>query len=196
MVRGMKHRALEDRLIARYLAHLDGFMAEGVPVASYISQPGSADVVGLLRCYLDESDETPEAESLRGLLDRHLFARTLARGERSALFFSRSHINADYGPHRIGFFYLRLDDEVARVEVPAWVAAQPAWLDLIHAVLLDQAEKGGGYPVILSEAHERAVVRQPEKTLFYSILEREMHRAGLGHLTTSQKAASKRAPRI
>jgi len=126
-----------------------------------------------------------------------VFERTLAVGERSALFESGSHIQSAYGPHhRICYFYVKLPEEVGRVELPAWVAEQPGWLDMIHAVVLDQAQKGGGYPVILTEAHERAVIRAQEKAMFYRILEREMQRAGLRGYAGSQKAASKRAPRI
>ena len=132
---------------------------------------------------------------MHGLVDRLVFERTLQVGERSALFESGSHIQREYGPHhRICYFYVRLPEEVGRVELPAWVAEQPGWLDLIHAVVVDQAEKGGGYPIILTEAHERAVIRAQEKALFYRILEREMQRAGLRGYAGSQKAASKRAP--
>lgn len=197
MLRGMKQRALEDELLRRYLALLEGFRAEGLPVCSYISMPANTEIVNLLRLWRGETEETPEEESLLGLLDRRLFERTLAVGERSALFEAGSHIQAAYGAHhRIRYFYVRLPEEVGRVEMPTWVAEQPGWPEMIHAVVLDQCAKGGGYPVALTEAHERAVVRAPEKALFFRILEREMHEAGLGHYAGSQKAASKRAPRI
>ncbi len=197
MLRGMKHRAVEDRLIARYLALLEGFRREGIPVCSYVSMPGNTELVNLLRFHRDEPEDADDADSLRGILDRLVFERTLGVGERSALFVSGSHIQREYGPEQeVCYFYLRLPQEVGRVELPAWVAAQPGWLDHIHAVMLSECEKGGGYPMILTEAHERAVIRAPEKALFYRILEREMARAGLRGYAGSQKAASKRAPRI
>jgi hypothetical protein len=197
MLRGMNHRALEDRLIARYLAILERFRDEGIPVCSYVSMPGNTEFINLLCLHRNETEETPDDESLQGLLDRLVFARTLGVGERSALFESGSHIQKDYGPHhRICYFYVRLPEEVGRVELPAWVAEQPGWVEMIHAVVVDQAEKGGGYPIVLTEAHERAVIRAQEKALFYRILEREMQRAGLRGYAGSQKAASKRAPRI
>lgn len=197
MLRGMKNRALEDRLIGRYLAILERFRDEGIPVCSYVSMPGNTELINLLCLHRDEPEDIAEADSLRGLLDRLVFERTLQIGERSALFESGSRIQSDYGPHhRICYFYIRLPQEVGRVELPAWVAEQPGWLDMIHAVVVDQAEKGGGYPIILTEAHERAVIRAQEKAMFYRILEREMQRAGLRGYAGSQKAASKRAPRI
>lgn len=197
MLRGMKHRTLEETLIRRYTALLDGFQAEGIPVASYVSMPGNTELVSLLRFARGEAEDQDDEASIRGVLDRMLFEATLAEGERSALFVSGSHIQQAYGPdQRICYFYVRLPEEVGRVELPAWVAAQPGWLNLLHSAVLDECEKGGGYPMVLTEAHERAVIRAPEKALFYRILEREMTAAGLRGLTGSQKAASKRTPRI
>ncbi|MEM6784773.1 MAG: DNA double-strand break repair nuclease NurA [Bacteroidota bacterium] len=196
MVRGMKNRRLEQRLLGDYLRVLDAFQAHGLPVCSYISQPGNNELVNLLRFYRGETERSTADDTLTGVLDRHVIEDTLAVGERSGCFASGSHILDEYGPHRICAFYVRLAGEVARVEIPAWVADQPAWVELIHAVVLDQCEKGGGYPIILQEAHERAVVRQQEKALFYHILDRQMHHAGMATTGTSLKAASKRAPRV
>lgn len=197
MLRGMKNRALEDRLVQRYIAELERFRQDGIPVASYVSRPANAEVVNLLRLHLDEADDAPEDEALRGLLDRHLFERVLGVGERSAVFASGSKILDQYGPeHHIVYVYVRLPREVGRIEMPRWVAEDPERLDLLHAVVLEEAEKGGGYPLVLAEAHERAVVRQPEKEAFYHVLERQMHASGLTAPSYSAKAASKRAPRI
>src|SRR5690606_14807834 len=126
MLRGMKNRTLEETLVGRYLAELDRFRAEGIPVASYVSQPGNAEVVGLLRFVLGEDPWHPGPDSLKGLLDRHLFEAVLSVGARSALFESGSQILRAYGEaHHIVYFYLRLEHEVARVELPRWVAEQP-----------------------------------------------------------------------
>ena len=201
MLRGMKNRALEDTLIARYVAELERFREAGIPVASYVSRPGNAEVVNLLRLHRGEDDWAPGPDSLRGVLDRHLFERTLAPGARSALFLSRSKVLDQYGPHRIAAFYVHVGGawgagEVGRVEMPEWATRVPGWVDLVHAVLLDQAAKGGGYPIILQEAHQRAVVRAEEAEIFYRILARTV-RAGGGVVPTySGKAASKRSPRV
>lgn len=196
MLRGMKNRALEDRLIQRYVEQLDRFQAEGVPVASYISRPANAEVVNLLRLHLGEPDWDAGPDSIQGVEDRELFAECLAVGQRSALFRSRSAVLKQYGPHQMLAFYVRLEGEVGRVELPAWVADQPDWVDLIHAVVLDQCDKGAGYPIILQEAHERAVVRAAEKEMFYGLLARHVRAGGTGVPTYSGKAASKRAPRV
>ncbi|MEM6328059.1 MAG: DNA double-strand break repair nuclease NurA, partial [Bacteroidota bacterium] len=195
MLGGMKNRRLEQRLLARYVEILDRFRADGLPLASYISRPGSAEVVNTLRLHRGEGDWDRGPGSLHGLLDRHLFERVLAPGERSALFESRSEVLREYGPHAIQVLYVHTGTEVGRIEMPRWVAEGPGWLDLLHAVVLDQVDKGGGYPIILQEAHERAVVRAEEREMFFRLLHGRLRRDGLADVG-SAKAASKRAPRV
>lgn len=210
MLRRMRNYALEQELIERYARLLADFQAERIPLCSYVSMPGNTEVINLLRVHRGESDETPDdtqddtgdpRTSLAGLMDRWLFERLLQPGERSAVFESASHIQQEYGTRdRICYFYVRVaprrgEPEVGRVEVPTWVADDPALLDLVHATVLSECEKGEGYPMILAEAHERAVIRARERDLFYGMIEREMTTAGLQH-TGSRKQASKRRPRV
>lgn len=178
---------------------LDSLRDRRIPLAGYISRSGSQDVTNALRvglCPLEAADcdrcpwlaappaalpagtEPGEASASRvpcgsidGIGDAVLFRRRLQPGERSALFASTSKILAEYGSHRVHFFYVHVGDEVARVEVPAWVAEDGELLDLVHATVVDQADKGQGYPVCLTEAHERAVVRGADRELFYRYLE-------------------------
>ncbi len=199
MIRGMRNRALEKELIGRYTALLKQFRAERIPLCSYVSMPANAELINLLRLHRGEHVPGSDGPSLEGLLDRRLLAAVLAPGERSATFGSFSHIQSEYeGADRICYFYLHVPagrgpGEVARVEVPTWVAEEEALVDLVHAVVLSECAKGDGYPMILSEAHERTVIRAPEKELFYRLIEREMAGAGL-RFTGSQKRASKRRP--
>ena len=200
MIRGMRNRELEQRLIQRYTALLKQFMADRLPLASYISMPGNTEVIHLLQFYFDRfAEERPEVP-LDGLVDRRLFAATLAPGERSAVFASASHIQGDYPEgNKICYFYVRIPnragDEIGRVEIPEWVADEPELLDRVHGTLLSECDKGDGYPMILSEAHERAVIRGPERELFYRLLERSLQDAGQP-VNTSSKHASKQVPRV
>lgn len=59
------------------------------------------------------------------------------------------------------------------------MSRDPALLDLVHAVSLDQARKGNGYPVALAEAHQRAVVRGAERGLFYRMVEEALVKRGV-----------------
>lgn len=202
MLRSLRNPRLEGPLIAKYTEVLARFRAAQIPLCSYISMPGNTEVVNLLRIHQGDRPDLPlpAEESLEGLADRKVFEQTLPPGARSALFESASHIQREYGENRICYFYLHVPaeagpGEIGRVEVPLWVAEDPALIDRIHAVVLSECEKGRGYPMILSEAHERAVIRSHERERFYDLLERGLHHAGLPFLG-SRKQASKRKPMV
>ncbi len=179
-----------------------------VAVASYISLPNSAEVVNLLRLGLCDWDPIGHCQrhcgalvpgdrrcdAAHSLTDRVLFERTLAPGQRSAVFASRSPVaRDDYGSHRVHFFYVNVGEEIGRVEVPAWVAVEPALLSLTHALVVDNARHGAGYPVALQEAHEQAVVTGADREAFRNMVERALEGRGLP-VYTSQKQRSKRRP--
>jgi NurA-like 5'-3' nuclease len=116
----------------------------------------------------------------------------LAPGERSPLFASRSAIVSRYGPHRIQFFYLHVGAEIARIEVPAWVAEDAELLDRVHALAFDQAQKGMGYPITLQEAHNQAVVTREDRARFFSLLAGRMQQLGV-RVSQSNKQLKKRS---
>ncbi|HWP35575.1 MAG TPA: DNA double-strand break repair nuclease NurA, partial [Thermodesulfobacteriota bacterium] len=189
--------------LREFLAGLDRLRAAGVPVVGYVSQSRSADLVNALRVQIcpepapdcDRCPYVPGAsypkadpawagpglpcEAIAGVTDRQLFAAELREGERSAVFGSRSSVLARYGEHEVCFCYLHVGPEVARLEFPRWVARDPARLDLVHAVCLDQARKGNGYPVVLAEAHQQAVVRGSERVLFYQLVDQVLAKRGV-----------------
>jgi hypothetical protein len=190
-----------------FLSYLDEIRKLGndkrLALASYISFPRSTDVVNALRvaiCPHDPPDcdrccptnENRECDKVAGIQDRELFLNLLSQGERSALFISQSSIvQKRYGGHRVYFFYLRLDDEIARVEIPQWVATDESRLSLAHSLVLDQCQRGQGYPVALSEAHEQAVVTTADKENFWQLVESSLVEEHLPSLT-SAKSQSKR----
>ncbi len=170
-------------------------------LASYISYPRSTDVVNALRVAVCpgetvDSDRCPacemrECDALAGVRDRELFASLLEPGERSALFISSSKIQQRYGPHQVYFFYLKADDEIARIEIPKWVADDDDLVNLAHALILDQCRRGHGYPVALSEAHEKAVVTWADAESFWRLVESSLVDEHLP-FTGSAKNRSKR----
>lgn len=175
-----------DALLNRgFLAHLDTIREisrrQPLALASYISLPRSTDVVNALRVAVcphepadcDHCGQTPvKCVMMAGLQDQELFAYLLSSGERSAVFVSRSSIIPKYyREHEVHFFYLKLDEEIARVEVPGWVAGDDRLLALTHSLVLDQCQRGQGYPVALSEAHEQAVVTTADRDNFWRLVE-------------------------
>jgi len=136
--------------------------------------------------------EGRECDAVAGLLDRDLFTRLLAPGERSAIFSSRSSVVGKYyGVHEVNFFYIKLDGEVGRVEIPLWVAEDKKLFELVHSAILDQCWRGLGYPVALSEAHEKAVVTGADREQFWSLVERTLAEDRIW-LESSAKQQSKR----
>ena len=180
-----------------YVKYLDAFRQlcteRELAVGSYISRPGGEEVVNTLRlavCPYEPANCDAHCGRLRlgdrpcdklaGVSDADLFSRTLAPGERSAVFESTSRVIGQYYQgHRIGFFYLRLEDETARVEFPLWLADIPGRLDLLHAVILSQAGKGQGYPAVLAEAHEQAVVTGADRAVFYEVVDMYLREQGI-----------------
>ena len=172
-------------------------------LASYISFPRSTDVLNVLRVVVCPNDvpdcdkQCPpgkgrDCDGLAGVRDRDLFMNLLENGARSALFISPSKVVKEhYGEHRVYFFYLRVGDEIARIEIPQWVAENEALLNLTHSLVYDQAQRGNGYPVVLSEAHEQAVVTGADRENFWKLVEStltEEHLPG----PSSVKSLSKR----
>ena len=178
-----------------------------IAFGSYISSPRSTEVVNLLRvalCPFDSPDcdryckgkgkELRECEGVAGLRDSSIFAELLAPGERSAVFTSHSRVvDRHYGNHRIRFFYLNVQDEIARIEVPLWVAQRKDLVDIAHSLVFDQCRKGDGYPVALAEAHEKAVLTVSDREQFWRLVELTMVSQGAS-ASVSAKSRSKRRP--
>jgi hypothetical protein len=197
---------IESLLDRGFLSHLEEIRKlnkdKRLALASYISFPRSTDVVNALRvaicpyepadCDRHCSNKARDCDTVAGVQDRELFINLLGRGERSALFISQSSIvRKHYGVHQVYFFYLRVDDEIARVEIPRWVATDESLLNLTHNLVLDQCRRGHGYPVALTEAHEQAVVTGADREQFWQLVESLMVEEKM--LTpTSAKSQSKR----
>ena len=189
--------AEQRRIIDGFCEMLAAGQAHNTPVAGYVSRPAHRDVVGALRLTLCEPGCPHAAQDLctelASLTDVQLFSHLLSRpGDRSPVFGSLAR-SLDLYPaeQRIAFFYLNAGPEIARVEVPLWVAEDAELTDRVHRLCFDQARKGQGYPIALAEAHERAIVRGPEREAFFRLVENAFVRENLPALQT-RKALSKR----
>jgi hypothetical protein len=190
-----------SRILADYLGCLDRLGAAGIPVGGFVSRPHSAEVVALLYLAHLEPEERQAGRSLadtgyRGLTDRALFG-FLETGQRSALFVRGTPTNQDFRArgHAIHFFYLNTGSDVARVEIPEWVARQDAQLDLVHAAVYDQCSFNNGYPYILTRADEQAVILAEERRVLEEMLVQAMIRHGLPLPELSRKAQQKKVAR-
>jgi NurA domain len=193
-----------DRILKPILHAWDQLRALGIPLVGYISASRSGEALNFLRFHTcpyinsdcqthcrDLPDKAP-CQVLEPLRDAGVWNRLLEPGQRSPLWRSSAKVQTFYGPHEIYFCYLHVGAEVARVEVPRWVAEDPAMLSMALSLVLAQVQKGYGYPVALAEAHNQAVVRSADRARFFALLEREMVKVGLRNVGTSYKEARKR----
>ncbi|MGD8464845.1 MAG: DNA double-strand break repair nuclease NurA [Anaerolineae bacterium] len=193
--------AQQARVLDDYLSCLDRLRAEGGTVAGFVSRPHSAEVVALLYLAHLKPEERESLQSLadtayRGLTDRALFGN-LESGARSALFVRGAADNREFQArgHAVYFFYINTGSDLARVEVPEWVAHRPERLDLVQAAVYDQCQAGNGYPYVLTRADELAVILGEERDLLEGMIGRAMTQHGLDLPELSRKAQQKKIAR-
>lgn len=204
-------KGFRQAYLSQTLLCLDELRRRRIPLIGYISRPGSNEVINALRLGLGtnaassrwaegdrrlrEVGDNSESQ-IEGVADALLMSRVLLQpGERSSMFASTSPILAEYGDHGVCFFYLNAGTEVVRIEIPKWVAEDESRLELVHATVFDQVGKGDGYPVSLTEAHERAVVRGRDREVFCRFLKQSLVKSGL-KVSLSRKGKSKLQPRV
>lgn len=193
-----------DRILTPILSAWDQLKAIDVPLVGYISASRSGEGLNFLRlqscAYLAPDcathcsgvvDRAP-CQVLDPLKDTALWAKLLQPGQRSPLWRSSARIQDFYGDHAIHFCYAHVGSEIARIEVPAWVAQDESMLNTALSLVLAQVQKGYGYPVALAEAHNQAVVRGGDRSRFFALLEQQMIKAGLKNVRTSYKETRKR----
>lgn len=201
---------VQQHFLSQYLGGLEELRQLGIPVASYISRPRATEMMGLIRlmycpdvnvaenrgadcnnCSDIRAGRDPSCAICHGLVDADILASTLSDGQRGPLFISMSKINVEsYGEHLVYFFYMRVGRELARIEIPRWVAQDREQVDLVHGIIYDQCVRGNGYPVALARAHEQAVIRAADRRTFQRMMEGGLLRAELP-ATISSKSQSK-----
>jgi hypothetical protein len=158
-------------------------------VGAYTSTSRSRDIVTSLRA-LSGNETTLWPHS-----DAHYLASVLSDGERSAVFRAQSQRNKRAEDlfskaQQACFFYVRIGDDIARVEFPLW-AADPERVALLHSTIVDQCARCNGYPRALQEAHEQAVISGGDRQQFSILLENEARRHRL-RTGANNKSMSKR----
>jgi len=195
--RGIDQFVIDDLLNQRFLKALSKIKNinenKRTLLASYISLPASKEFMNSLRFYDSDSFDDPKiGQDLNyDILDRQLFSKILKENDRSELFpSSHPSVESYYSEHHLMFFYVNTGSEIARVEVPAWATLDNSNVDLIHALVLDQTNKGPTYPTVLMEAHEQAVISSKDREYFLNLIEMSMGSKNF-EFYTSQKNRSK-----
>ncbi|BAY38600.1 hypothetical protein NIES2111_29480 [Nostoc sp. NIES-2111] len=175
-----------------------------IPLMGYVSASRNVEAVNFLRLmacphtapdcasYCPNQLEKVPCKVFDPLRDTALWTTQLQPGQRGPLWRSNARILELYEDHTTYFCYVHVGTEIARIEVPAWVAKDTDMFDQALGLMLAQVQKGYGYPVAIAEAHNQAVVRGGDKTRFFALLEKQMIKAGLKNVGTSYKEARKR----
>ncbi|WP_413173864.1 DNA double-strand break repair nuclease NurA [Anabaena azotica] len=193
-----------DRILPPILEAWQQMRTAQIPIMGYLSASRNIEAMNFLRflacphpvpdciSYCPNQLEYVPCKIFESLRDTSLWATQLQPGQRSPLWRSNARILELYSDQIIYFCYVHVGTEIARIEVPAWVAENTAMFDEALGLMLAQVQKGYGYPVAIAEAHNQAVVKGGDRSHFFALLEREMIKAGIKNVGTSYKEARKR----
>lgn len=193
-----------DRILPAILQAWDRLRSANIPLVGYLSAARSGEALNFLRLHTcpylapdcmthcPGSTEQAPCQVFAPLRDTALWALLLEPGQRGPIWRSSAKILDTYAEHTICFCYVHMGSEIARVEFPRWVADDQTLLNHALSLTLTQVQKGYGYPVVLAEAHNQAVVRGGDRARFFAMLEQQMIRVGLKNVGTSYKEARKR----
>lgn len=192
-----KEQALKNYFLKKYFALLEQFRKKHIWIAGYISLPKGKELINVVRTYSGNFNMSKNNNDFtKRLVDTSVARFFLSPGMRSTLFKSRSSVTELY-PEAVSpyFFYFDIGTEIVRIEVPKYLADDEKAIAGICSIILDQAQKGSGFPVGLAEAHEQAVVKGADREFFYHLIGKlsiEQKRT----ILLSQKSRKKRAMAI
>jgi len=191
-----------EKIAGKFQAVLEKFKNHQVFLLGYVDKPGSDLLVSLLELIGRNNpaftSEFPASRPVR-VVDTAIFGNILKNpGDRSAIFSVESTRSGELGPdQQVHFFFMNVGTDefqhLARVEIPAWVAADKGNITLIQAALLDQTRMLGSkpYPYLLHRSHEVALVSMDEHRRVEEMIITEFMREHLPVGSPSQKQAVK-----
>ncbi|EHC18616.1 NurA domain-containing protein [Fischerella thermalis JSC-11] len=193
-----------DRILPPILQAWRQMRDAQIPLMGYLSASRNIEAMNFLRLlacphpvpdcmsFCPNQLEKVPCKVFEPLRDTTLWTTQLQPGQRGPLWRSNARILDLYEDLQIYFCYVHVGAEIARIEIPAWVAENTSLFEESLGLMLAQVQKGYGYPVAIAEAHNQAVVRGGDKARFFALLERQMIKAGLRNVGTSYKEARKR----
>ena len=184
---------IKDYFLTKYINLFKEFYKNRIPLFSIISAPKSKELVNIIKTGCKNniiiSDKIIDIEHVN---DIHIMDLFLKPYYRSNIFFNQSSIMQYYPKElKIKFCYINISNEIIRVEFPAYVVEDLDNFNLFIDIVVDQCNKGQGYPIALSESHEQAVVKNEDREFFFQTL----HAISITNnslLKISQKSLKKR----
>lgn len=163
------NQAIRDCYLKRYCAVLERLYAQRVLCAWYVSMPKNRELLDIVRAYCTLLQRPHEF--LKNCTDADVLEQWLASYERTLFFASNGSLTHEYPaavrPH---FCYIHSGAEIARVEIPSWIAHDEQLVTTITSAIIDQCIKGDGYPVAIAHAHEQAVIKRTDQQIFYRMM--------------------------
>lgn len=195
----------KDLILEPILAAWEKLRQTQIPLMGYISAPRSTEAINFLRLQAcphpypnclttcNNLPHTPPCQVSDPLRDATLWAYILEVGCRGPLWKSSLKILDLYDePYQIYFCYVNVGTEIARIEFPAYVVEDEQVFNQSLSIMLGQVQKGYGYPISLSEAHNMAVVKSGDRARFFALLQQQMIRNGIYNVKISYKETRKR----
>lgn len=188
-----KDQIIKDYFLSVYCATLNKFYEQAIPIIGYISVPKSKELVSLLHAAQEVYATGGDEHSFEHIVDATIAQFFLQTNERTQFFATRSAI-VDHYPALLKprFCYADSGNEIIRLELPQWLHNDAQQLPIIMSLVANQVAKGYGYPVVLAEAHEQAVVKNPDREFFYHLMQKinyKQHKK----ISISEKAKKKRS---
>ena len=152
-------------------------------IISYNSSPKSVHITSKM-----------DAKISSDFRDSEIFTELLEDNQRSAVFNEISNDTDEKSLTPVSFVYLNNSYEIAKVEFIKDTINKDT-MNKIHSLVLSQVQKGNGYPKILIESHEQAVISQSDRKSISILTERELNANNLKY-TTTQKYQSKQSRNI
>ncbi len=198
-----------DRVVIEWQKSMRKINEAGGWLAGFIDRPGKRSVLTMLHT-LDLENSGRElsdlyrfdADLFAGLTDTELFDALLNPGERSVIFVDISQHNNTFASrdpdNEVCFYYLKTglgNGQLARVDIPIWVARDKSVLGDVHALLVDQCRILGNYPYVITRADEIAVVgrrdqEELENRIALRLAELDIHTVATGKQQSKDLARS------
>jgi len=185
---------IKKNFLSNYLSSLQLFYSKRMPIIGFLSAPKNKEIINLIKVGLSKKIINLGYEcnaDFQFITDADFVSLFLKSCFRTPIFsFSSSLSNQYPEPLRPSFCYINFKTEIVRIEFPNWLTKDPHF-DKILNIVIDQCNKGNGYPIALSEAHEQAVVKGYDRDFFYDTL----HKIALKNnllIKFSQKSTKKK----
>lgn len=150
-----------------------------IAVCGFISMPKNSIISNIYRiyncskmrinCKTCDEDVKLKCEMYQRIKDVFLFDH-LENGECSDIFYTLGRAFDEFEESDITFIYINTGYEIARIEIPVYVAKSKDWVDGCIGAIYHQCKIGLGYPIVLTHAHDFCSISKSDKNIIEQLL--------------------------